>query len=382
MGLHPFGEAHLDVDGVALNLGFHGVNLKKQVAVVHVQRLHVLARGVVVQALVQRFLAVRCPALHAQNAPQHLVGVQVVAVPGDVAEVVATAFVELHAQGQALGIAFHGVAHNHGIAVTFAVVKLQQLLLVVVVFGLLKLGGRQNFPGLALFGLFELAFQFAVAKRLVAFKHDVVNADFLAPLHVDAQGHAVGKGRIGNGYNHDFRVQKALVHKILAYLGAGIVQQRIGHDLAPDEGDFLGQLLGLALTDAGEGELREPGPLLEVEVQKYLVALDAGRTHAHVAQNALRPELAHGLANFLAGHVDGVAHPQAREADEGVGVEVASPAHHDAPQLIFVGLIGSSGGAAAALRPAGLRPQSQGKNGHQHGQPTHKGCFHGINLLR
>ena len=132
MGLRPLLDPHLEVDAVADDVDFHGVDVREDVAVVVV----VVADGVLVllQALVQHLLVEDVAALHAEHGVQVVSGDDGVAHPVDVSQEVLLALVHLDVDVDVLLVLIpHRVELDGGIAVAQLVILLEQLLLGLVV---------------------------------------------------------------------------------------------------------------------------------------------------------------------------------------------------------------------------------------------------------
>ena len=135
VSLRSFGDAHLQIDAIANDVHFHGVELIEQITVVPIGITHgVLVLG---ESLVQVFLVVDVALLHVEDVAQaHYVTYTIgrinrVAHPCDVTDVVLPAFVDFHIDVDMLRIGIpHAVLKDDGIAITVFVVFLDELLLV------------------------------------------------------------------------------------------------------------------------------------------------------------------------------------------------------------------------------------------------------------
>ena len=132
VGLRSFGDAHLQVDGVAHDVHLGRVDAREHVAVVVV----VVTHGILVlqQSLVHELLVVDVALLHAQCGVQIVGSDDGIAHPGDVAQVVFLTFLNLHVDVDVLLVDVpHGVFEDGGIAEAQLVVFLDEGLLGLVV---------------------------------------------------------------------------------------------------------------------------------------------------------------------------------------------------------------------------------------------------------
>ena len=81
-----------------------------------------------------------------------------------------------------------------------------------------------------------------------------MNTDFGPFIHINAQSHAVGQGRISHLYDVHFRIEITFIDEELAHLSPRIVQQSIGYHLASNQGNLLREVFRLALANPGEGK--------------------------------------------------------------------------------------------------------------------------------
>ena len=88
------GDAHFKVDGVAIDVDFGGLDVRKHVAMVVIE----VGDGVVIRtdALGKQLLIVDISFLHAELCLEQFGGIDRVSHPSDMAQVVALAFLYLH----------------------------------------------------------------------------------------------------------------------------------------------------------------------------------------------------------------------------------------------------------------------------------------------
>ena len=135
VGLRSFCDAHLQVDAIANDVHFDGVELIEQITVVPVG----IAHGVLVlgESLVQVLLVVDVALLHVEDVAKalyiaHTIGwINRVTHPCDVANEVLPTFVDLYVDVHMLRVDIpHAVLKDNGIAVAVFVIFLDELLLV------------------------------------------------------------------------------------------------------------------------------------------------------------------------------------------------------------------------------------------------------------
>ena len=143
-GRLAFGDAHLNVHGVVLDVHLHRGDVEEQVTVVPVQLGDVVIRllAAAVETLFHGDHVVDVPLLDLQDLVQDLGGIDRVAGPGHVAEIVFRALVEHHVDRDVLRVhVIDGVPHQAGVAVTGLVEGIQDGLPVRLVLFLLELQG-------------------------------------------------------------------------------------------------------------------------------------------------------------------------------------------------------------------------------------------------
>ena len=122
-------DSHLEVDGVADDVHLGGLERVEDVSVVPIE----VANGVVVlnKSLFHELLVVDIALVHSELRTQEVGGVDGVADPVDVSDVVFLAFVDLDVDVHVLGIVVpNTVFHDDGVAESVFVVFLDEFLLV------------------------------------------------------------------------------------------------------------------------------------------------------------------------------------------------------------------------------------------------------------
>ena len=128
VGLRTFRHTHLHIDGVVVDIDFHGLDVREHVTVVVI----VVTSGIIVffQTLVHVLLVIHVTFLHAQHGIQVVGGYHGVSHPGDVTDIVFVTFVEFHIDIHVLVVVgADGVNEDGGIAESQLVVFLDKGLL-------------------------------------------------------------------------------------------------------------------------------------------------------------------------------------------------------------------------------------------------------------
>ena len=129
VSLHALADTHLQVDGVSHNVDLSGFQVVEQVTRVPVQVAHCIL--VFSESLVQERLVVDVTLLHAEHLVEVVGGIDCITHPGNVAEIIALAFVHLDKDVDMILVSIpHGVFQDDGIAETQLVVFLDEVLLI------------------------------------------------------------------------------------------------------------------------------------------------------------------------------------------------------------------------------------------------------------
>ena len=184
-----FDDAHFQGDAVAFHVAFDGHEVVEQITAVHVDVGHSVV--VLTQTRVHERLIVDLARFHAENLTEHLGGVDGVAHPGDVADVVALTLVDgdIHVDA-VVGVLHHAVGHDASVAVAQLVVFFQDTVEVIAIVGVYELLLPEEVADVAVFvGLLDDALDFAVGEHLVALDVDMVHAHAVALVDVDVHNH-------------------------------------------------------------------------------------------------------------------------------------------------------------------------------------------------
>ena len=304
VGLRTLLDTHFEVDAVAYHVDFGRHQVVEQVTRVPV----VVTHGVLVfgESLVQQLLVVHVALVHAQHAAQIVGGIDGVAHPRDVAQIVLLAFIHLDAYAHVLVVMVpHAVRDNLGVAETVLVVFLNQTLLV----GLPALGGkllgfeeaaqRTRLMGLGKGALLEEAALDDLGLQLVV-ALDVYLAYlqflFLVDHHVEdylvLASHVLALVYVYLG------VLVAFLVKILLGQNLGTVY-RVGRHLHTFEQTQLGlHILTLRLLQTDVVDGRHARTHLQIDVQIDFVSYQRVGIDFHLREEAVLPVALHGVGNL------------------------------------------------------------------------------------
>ena len=115
-GLLAFANAHFEVDAIAFHIDFHGVETVEDIAIVVV----LLPDGIFVfrEALVAQADVIDIALLHAEGMIEGIGGIDRIAHPADIAEIIFPSFIEVEIDIHVLLIVgHHGVGLDEGIAI-------------------------------------------------------------------------------------------------------------------------------------------------------------------------------------------------------------------------------------------------------------------------
>lgn len=341
-GLLAFAHANFEIDAVFVDLDFDGIGAEEDVTVVVI----LVADGIFVgvESLVEQRLVVDVALFHAQGGFECLRGVDGVAHPGDVAQVVARSLVEFEVNIDVLVVIGHdAVGHDHGVAIAPTVHFFDEQPLVFFVFvgeEFARSEGDPLFEGGAVAGFLHRIFEgrdhFGVDARDV----DFVDGDFVAFVHIDVYNHAIIGRDILPLCDVDLDILVALLFEILLYAQFGPIHE-VGRDLvAGFERNARFDLLALRLFESGESHFRDAGLGGELDVEIDFVSDDAVGQDLHVGEEPLLPVVLNSGADFVARHLVGFAHFEVGNADEQIFVVALDAVDLDAPEHVACGLCG------------------------------------------
>ena len=186
-------NSHLQIDRIALDVSLGGNKLEEEVTIVHIH----IGNGIVVLdcALIEQFLIIDITLLKAQNLIQHRGGINGVAHPVDIRDIIFLTLVDLEVDVDALVVIVgNTIPHNHGITIAFLVILVDDALLVFLEIGAHKFllaKPLQNVKDTTLVGLLHCAFYLAVAKNFVALNVNLVHIYLLMLVDNNINNHLV-----------------------------------------------------------------------------------------------------------------------------------------------------------------------------------------------
>ena len=360
-GLFAFAHANFEVDAVFVDLDFNGIGTEEDITVVVI----LVADGIFVgvESLVEQRLVVDVTLFHAQGGFECLRGVDGVAHPGDVAQVVARSLVEFEVDIDVLVVIGHDtIGHNHGVAIAPTVHLFDEQTLVFFVFvgeEFARSEGDPLFEGGAVAGFLHRIFEWRDHFGIYAGDVDFVDGDFVAFVHIDVYNHAIIGRDILPLCDVDLDILVALLFEILLDAQFGPIHE-VGRDLvACLERNARFDLLALRLFESGESHFRDAGLGGELDMEIDFVPDNAVGQDLHVGEEPLFPVVLNGGADFVARHLVGFPHFEVRNADEQIFVVALDAVDLDAPEHVACGLRGVDD-VGLGLR---LRTHRRGKSG-------------------
>ena len=335
-GLRAFHDAHLQVDGVAYDIHFHGVDVREDVTIVII----VVAGCVIVffQALVDKFLVIDVTLLHIEHGIQVVGGHDGVAHPCDITDVVLVTLFNLYIDVHVLLVIVpDGVFEDSGIAEAQFVVFLYQLLLGLLVTLVGELLGLEEVSELtSLMDLTEGAFgehttlDLRVLEFLVAHQIDVAHLHLVLLVDVHVEHHLPLVVRVVALHDVDLSVLIALLVEVLLGQDLGSVDH-IRRDLAALDDAQLGlHILALRLLDAQIVDGAHPGAEGQRDAQVDLRPHDGVGADLGLGEQTVTPIALHGFRNLIAWHLHLLSDTQARQARQHVVFIALDTFHGDA----------------------------------------------------
>ena len=289
-GLAVFGDAHLEVDGVTVDVDLHGVEVVEHVAVVVIK----VADGVFVlaQALVEEFLIVDVALLHLQHVGEEVGLIDRVAHPADISQIIFPAFAEVEVDVYVLLVdRCHAVFEQQGVAQAPRIEAAHERGLVLLIFLGHELLGTEHVAETLLLSLLHRLLEFherflhaGVVGAVESRDINLVDLDLLVLIDIHVHDDAVvGRDVL---FLHDFHggVFIALALEVTLDDVLGAVGEVGGELAAGMEVDFLFEFLALALFHAVVVDGGDAGLGGEFDVQVDFAAHDAVGLDADVGE--------------------------------------------------------------------------------------------------
>ena len=280
VSLRSLCHAHLQVDGIAVDVDFGRIDAGEHVTVVVVEVRHRII--VFVQSLVQHLLVINITLLHTQQVVEPVGLIYGVTHPRDVAHEVLLAFVHLDIYVHMLLVEVaDAILQNLGVAITILIVFFYEFLLIFLPAlrsKLLRLeeGGKlASLVGLGKGTLREEStLDLAVREFLVTVDGNLMNLDLLFLVHDDIQNHLSLVSHVVALVNLDIGILESLVVEILLGENLGTVEHVRGHLCTLHHTQLLLHILTLTLLQAHIVDVRDTRAHSQIDVQIELLAND------------------------------------------------------------------------------------------------------------
>ncbi len=332
--LRAFDHAHLKRDGVARYFTLDGHEVVEEVTLVHVEVGH----GVVVlgESLVHELLVVDVAGLHVEVGVQHLVGVDGVADPLDVLDVVLVAFVEVDVHVDLVVVVGHHAVRDYArVAEAFLVVLLEDAVEVVLIVALDEFLLREELENVVLLvGLLHGALDGAVGEDLVAVDIDFVHLDLVVLVHVDVDDDFVLVREVFVEVDAHGGVAESLVLVVLGDDGLCAVDDVARYLVALDEIEPLLQVLDFAFLGACVLDRAYARLSAEDYLEPRLVAGGLDQLDACLGEERLTHEALDGVGDVIAGNLHAVAHLEVGVSENQKVVVVRCALDFDASYLV------------------------------------------------
>ena len=274
---------------------------------------------------------------HLQQVSQLFRGIQCVAHPRDVAQVVFLSFVNAHEDVHcAVVVLADAVFHNHGVAITQFVVFVDNELFVgfvVLFYELLR--AEEVYQFALLVRLFHNAFQLLCRQRLVANDLDVVHLDFFFLVDLDVYNDLVLVLWVILLVDEYLCILKALVVKVAFDERLGAVDDVRSNLSAFYHADSFFQIFAFGLFYARIANFGHTGTHGQVDGQPYFAVFFLVVCDADVGEQTMLPITFAGLRDFIAGDGDGLSLGQTGQADDDIIFVVVRAFHLDVGNLQF-----------------------------------------------
>jgi len=264
-----FVHVEVQIQRIASHHANGRLRTEKHVAPVHVEAGNVRAALVTVEVLFQLLPVERIPFLEAQRLGQRLVGKHRIALPFDVPDIVARAFVHGDFNDQLRILRVLGqidrVVNDPGVVKAFFVVVVDEGLQVFLELFRVEAGLSPETPPAFLLGVLHFTPELAVGDLLVPFEKDLADFDFFAPVYVEMQDDlAVFVLLAARG---DLREQVAFFFQVIPDDLLGTLNVGRAHPGSAKQRQPFAQLFLVALFQAGEGVVGQPGLFLHADGQ-------------------------------------------------------------------------------------------------------------------
>ena len=327
--------ADLEIDGVTVNRYFGRIRLKEQVAVVHVQRTYIAAILTKAEPIFQQLLIVDLSFGDIEHIFEYRSLIDRITLPVDIPEIILSAFIDIHTQHQmAVFLTPDTIAHDTRIAVALRIIVLDDCLLVLVIFFLIKL--RTCKQPAALFSIFHFLAQPTVRHIVITHKFKPVNFDSGSLIDIKQQAYRIYTAGVQNFLHIDCHIKIPLFDKILLNTFGSILLNIFCYDTTAKNIliDLLIEILVISLFGPLITMAREARPFLDDHFQKDYITDDIFLHDIHLGKQAETPEIAHSAGDIVARDANFLSHLEARHTNERVGIAKESTTDLNSPDFI------------------------------------------------
>ena len=322
--LRPFGDTHFEGDGVAHDVGLHGIDASEDIAIIIVE----VADSILIygETVLEALLVVDVPRADSQKLREQLGGVLRIPDEADILDIVLLPFVDLEVDVYLAGTrdGYNAIAHQLGVAIARSLVALDevlQVLLVVRVDELLLLEDLQQRRQTtatreceAFVRLPHRHTQLVVREGAIPLEVDVTHLGLAAAVDVEGEVHIARLARSLSFLDSHLHLAEALLIVVLLDELAGTVEG-IGRDECTLlQARALLELLTISLGDTREGSLGETWTLGQGDLQEDLIPLVLIDEDADIGEVTRLEEAVHRRGQCGPWDLDLVPHIEAGEA--------------------------------------------------------------------
>ena len=307
--LRSLGNTEFQVNRVAVDIHFHRIQPIEHISVIIIKITHGIFIGR--RTLLQFRLVIHIAFLHAEQVIQGCRGINRIAHPFYIAEIIPLTFFHLHVHIHRLLIMRrHTVFQNHGITISQLVILLYQVFLVFLVLFLYKFLRTEPTAGTSFFiGLLENArnehrsFYLLGTQSMVSLNRNGVYLHLFFLVDTNIHNGLVRCGHIVSLQNLDFGILVSLFIEILFNQELRTVYHVRSELVVFQQTDAVFQIFTLSLFHTAVIDLRYTRTLCQLDAKVDLVAHHAIRFYRNIREQTVTPETLDGIGDFLPGNV-------------------------------------------------------------------------------
>ena len=345
-GLRPLEDTEFQIYRVAVDIHFHRIQPVEHISVIVIKITHGILVGR--RALLQFRLVVYVSFLHPQQIVQCCRGINRIADPFNIAQIVPLAFFHLHIHVHRLLIMrHHAVFQNHGIPISQFVILLNQVFLVFLVLFLNKFLRTEPTAGTSfLVGLLENAwnehrsFYLLRAQSMVPLDRNGVYLHLLFLVDADVHDGLVRCGHIIPLQNLDFGILVSLFIEILFNQELRTVYHVRSELVVFQQTDTVFQIFTLSLFHTAVIDLRHTRTLCQLDAKENLVFHHAIRFYRNIREQTVTPETLDSISYFFPRNIDFLADRKPRQPDKHIIVIVLCSLHGNSSDSVGTGHTG------------------------------------------